>query len=288
MLSALISVLMRAYRKSPLYPRLGKFLARVLAVVTRLRGKRQVTKTIDGVTFELDLQEVIDSSLYFSGTFEAEAEEVLESLVRPGMVAVDIGANFGYHTFRMARSVGDDGQVLAIEPTTWAYDKLQRNALLNPSITNIRYAKVGLSDSDVGQTEIAFQSSYRLDGRQEDVVETVRLTTLDIVVAEQALQRVDFVKLDVDGFEGRVLRGAVETLRRHHPVIFFELTPSAMTSNGDDAMTLLRWLEELGYDFQSETQEAISDVPRFCNGIADGYSINLLAVPGARVASSAG
>jgi FkbM family methyltransferase len=288
MLSALISFLMRSYRKSRFYPQLGKRLARVLSLVTRLRGKSQVVQEIDGVTFELNLQEVIDASLYYSGTFEAEAEEVLEKLVRPGMVAVDIGANFGYHTFRMARSVGAEGRVLAVEPTTWAYDKLQRNAALNPAITNIDYVKVGLSDSDVGETAIAFQSSYRLDDRQENVVETVRLTTLDIVIREQQLPRVDFIKMDVDGFEGRVLRGGEQTLREHHPVIFFELSPSAMRSNDDDAVVLLHWLEEVGYDFRSETQEAISDVTAFCATIAEGYSVNLLAVPSVRVNSTAG
>jgi FkbM family methyltransferase len=277
-MSGLISVLMRLYRKSPFYPRLGKRLALVLSFLTRLGGNRPVVRSIGGINFELNMQEVIDASLFYSGTFEADAEKTIESLVKPGSVSIDIGANFGYHTFRMARSAGANGRVLAIEPTTWAYDKLQRNAALN-DFTNIDYVKVGLSDSDLGDTEIAFQSSYRLDGQQADVLETVRLTTLDIVVREQGLTRVDFIKLDVDGFEGRVLRGSVETLRAHHPVIFFELSPAAMRQVDDDAAGLMRLLEGLGYEFQDENQRAITSIPAFLAEIPEGYSVNLLARP---------
>jgi FkbM family methyltransferase len=176
----------------------------------------------------------------------------------------------------MARCAGAEGRVLAIEPTTWAYDKLQRNAALN-DFTNIDYVKLGLSDSDLGDVEIAFQSSYRLDGQQADVLETVRLTTLDIVVREQGLTRVDFIKLDVDGFEGRVLRGAVETLRAHHPVIFFELSPAAMRQIDDDAAGLMALLEGLGYEFQDENQRPIVSIPAFLAEIPEGYSVNLLA-----------
>jgi hypothetical protein len=94
-MSGLISVLMRLYRKSPFYPRLGKRLARVLSFLTRLGGNKPVVRSIDGVNFELNMQEVIDASLYFSGTFEADAEKTIESLVEPGTVSIDIGANFG-------------------------------------------------------------------------------------------------------------------------------------------------------------------------------------------------
>jgi FkbM family methyltransferase len=276
--SGLINVLMRLYRKSPFYPRLGKRLARCLSFLTRLRGNHPVVREIGGITYELNLQEVIDASLYYSGTFEADAEKTIETLVKPGTVSIDIGANFGYHTFRMARSAGAGGRVLAIEPTTWAYDKLQRNAALN-DFTTIDYVKVGLSDADLGNTEIAFQSSYRLDGQQADTLETVRLTTLDTVVREQQLDRVDFIKMDVDGFEGRVLRGAVETLRAHRPMIFFELSPAAMKDADDDALELMRLLEGLGYEFQDESQLPIRNVADFCAAIPFGYSVNLLALP---------
>src|SRR6185436_5957065 len=113
-------------------------------------------------------------------------------------------------------------------------------------------AKVGLSDTDAGDTEIAFTSSYRLSGESRSTVETVRLTTLDTLLGELGLSRVDFIKLDVDGFEGKVLHGCARTLEKHQPAIFFEISPSAMSTFGDRADELISWLEDLGYRFEDE------------------------------------
>ncbi|MCZ4499607.1 MAG: methyltransferase FkbM family [Marmoricola sp.] len=66
-------------------------------------------------------------------------------------------------------------------------------------------------------------------------MEEVRLTTLDQLVAETGLPRVDFIKLDVDGFEGRVLRGAEHVLDTWRPAIVFEISPGAMAAHGERA-----------------------------------------------------
>lgn len=275
---ALIGFLMKAYRRSPLHPGMGPQLAKLMAVVIRQRRSEPFLHEVDGVTFEVDLGEVIDASLYYSDTFEEKAEAVITDMLRPGMVAIDVGANFGYHTFRMSKGVDPGGQVLAIEPTTWAHDKLMRNAGLN-AMTNISYAKVGLSDTDVGDTEIAFTSSYRLDGESRSTVETVRLITLDTLLDELGLTRVDFIKLDVDGFEGKVLHGSVRTLETHQPALFFEISPSAMELYGDNAYELISWLQDLGYQFEDEDRHHITDLDAYLRGISDGTSVNLLAVP---------
>src|SRR5215471_17503279 len=89
----LIGASMRIYRASPLYPRLGYLLAKLLAIVTGNKP-RIVTREIDGVKFELDLREIIGASLYYSGSFEPEAEATIAAVLKPGMTAVDIGANF--------------------------------------------------------------------------------------------------------------------------------------------------------------------------------------------------
>jgi len=278
---ALIGFGMKAYRRSPLHPRMGRHLAKLMAIVVRHPDSEPRLLEIDGITFEIDLREIIDASLYYSGTFEKEAEAIITDMLEPGMVAIDIGANFGYHTFRMSKGVGSEGQVLAIEPTTWAHDKLLRNAHLN-GMTNISYSKVGLSDVDAGDTEIAFVSSYRLSGESTSTVETVRLTTLDTLVEELGLTRVDFIKLDVDGFEGKVLHGAARTLQKHLPALFFEISTSAMGANGDSAFELITWLESLGYRFQDEGRRHLVDMDAFLRAIADETSVNLLAVAAPR------
>ena len=249
-----------------------------MAIATRFRRTQSVIRDIDGINFELDLREVIDSSLYYSGTFEAQAERTIVAALKPGMTAIDVGANIGYHTFRMARAVGDAGRVVAIEPTGSAFAKLGRNGTLN-TFKNIQYVKCGVSDKDLGPIEIAFQSSYRLDGNSTDVVETVRILTLDTLVAELKLDRIGFIKLDIDGFEGKAFRGAAKTLAAFHPALLFEISPSAMKKNGDDSAELIRMLRDLRYVFKTEKGDAIADIDAFCNSIVNNCSANLLASP---------
>jgi FkbM family methyltransferase len=272
-----IGASMRVYRASPLYPRLGRTLGKLLGLVTRTMGAKKIVKQIDGVWFELDLGEVIDASLFFSGTFEAHAERTITGALKPGMTAIDIGANFGYHTFRMAKAVGSEGKVIAIEPTDWAFDKLERNRELN-SFTNIETVKAGLGDRDQGPTEVRFTSSYRLDGTDLSTNEVVTVDTLDTVLARSGVDRVDFIKMDVDGFEGKVIRGARQTLARHRPILFFELTPAAMRDNGDDPVELLATLTGLGYRLNTEAGAPIDDPVAYIDGIV-GYGVNLCARP---------
>jgi FkbM family methyltransferase len=269
---------MRLYRRSPLYPGFGRTLAKLLAVTNRWRGRTTVVHDVGGVRFELDLNEVIDASLYYSGTFEAAAETVLAASVEPGMMAIDIGANVGYHTFTLAKLTGPAGRVLAIEPTTRAFTRLTRNAALN-AFTNITLLKAGLTDHESGPIEIQFQSSYRLDGSIQDVRETVLLTTLDRVVKDQHLSRVDFIKMDVDGFEGKVFRGAAETLRQFRPKMLFEITPAAMVKNGDDPIALLESLRDLGYTMTTEAGRPVADFHAFVARHGQTGAENLVATP---------
>ena len=250
-------------------------LAKLLAIVTGNRP-RIVTREIDGVKFELDLRETIGASLYYSGSFEPEAEATIAAVPTPGMTAVDIGANFGYHTFRIGKAVGRHGKVVAIEPTAWVYDKLQRNIALN-DLANIHPLKVALGDCDQGPTELRIEFSFRLDGTDQSMNETVPLYTLDTVMKAHGVERVDFVKMDVDGFEGKVIRGAHETLTKYRPILFFEITPSAMRANGDDPADLIRTLTSLAYNLLTEARRPIPDIARYLAKAPGGRPVNLLA-----------
>lgn len=273
----LIGLAMRAYRKSPFYPRFGKPLAKLLSFIASRQSAQVVHQKVNGICFELDVSEVIDASLYYSGTFEADAEKIISRFVGPGSVSVDIGANFGYHTFAMARLAGASGRVIALEPTEWAFAKLQRNASAN-DFKNITFLRLGLGDEDIGGIDTSFRSSYRLDGTQRNIQERIVIRTLDAVLDEQGVSSVDFIKLDVDGFEGKVLRGARRTLERFHPVIFFEISPSLMQLHGDIAEDLIRSLYDRGYRFLSEAGDPITDISGRLATIADGMSENLVAL----------
>jgi len=278
MFNQFIGSLMKAYRNSRFHNReIGLMLAKALAMVINLRKQSWVVKEINGINFCLDLNQVIDSSLYFSGTFEEPEEKIIESVLKPGMTALDIGANFGYHTFRMAHLVSPGGTVYAFEPTSWAFEKLIKNAELNASLNNIRFFKIGLGDTNIDNTSISFQSSYRLDAQRSDSIERISIAKLDSVVETHEIRQIDFVKMDVDGYEFKVISGALQSLKRFQPSVLLEISPAAMITNGDDPEDLIAMLISIGYRFESNRRMPITDLNANCRKLSGSSSMMVYA-----------
>jgi FkbM family methyltransferase len=266
---------MRVYRRSPLYPWCGRHLARLLLAVTRPGGS--VIHEVRGIRYELDLRQVIDSSLYYAGSIEPHAECVMASVVKPGMVVIDVGANIGCHTFPLARLVGAAGRVVAVEPTSDGFAKLRRNLSLN-AFSNVKLVRAGLADQDLGPVENHFLSSYRLDGKDEIPTEITRVLTLDTLVNEEGLPRVDFIKIDTDGYEKKIVDGARETLSRYRPVVFFEFGPHNLRGNGAEPESLLETFWSLGYRLRTERGVETPDAASVFRSVQSGPGlINLLA-----------
>ena len=187
-----------------------------------------------GVCWALDLREGIDFSIYLLGVFEPETVRCYRRLVKPNATVFDVGANIGAHTLHLAAAVGPGGKVVAFEPTAYAFGKLQTNVSLNPELRQrIDLRQVFLTDRETQTIPGSIYSSWPLEsgegrhaghlGRLEQT-DGARAVTLDQVAAERNLT-VDFIKIDVDGFECRVLRGAQTILNEHRPTILLELSP---------------------------------------------------------------
>jgi FkbM family methyltransferase len=233
-------------------------MVRLLHAYSARRGGI-VTTTIDGIRYRLDLTEMIDSNLNLLGAHEPRTMATVRRLVSPGDVVIDVGANAGYYTLVLAQLVGRQGSVIAFEPTEWAFEKLNGNLGLN-EFANVRLERVALSDApaqrEVSSTEAAFKASWPLTGIQhERPTEVVAFVTLDDYVAQAGLQSVDFVKVDVDGYELRVIRGATATLRRFRPPMLVEIGKWTQAELGDDPLELALLLDDLGYTFYDDEQE---------------------------------
>lgn len=150
--------------------------------------------------------------------------------LRPGGAAIDIGANLGEWALALARAVGPAGRVLAIEPAPRAAASLARTFAAN-GLTQAELIRCAVGDHDgIAEFAVPVVTSSRTDtgtarigpaaAAQEAL--TVALRRLDLLVAERRLDRVDLVKIDVEGHERRVLDGAETTLGRFHPVLVIE------------------------------------------------------------------
>lgn len=259
----------------------GMLLMKLLRIWIWFMPNKKIIKEINGIKFDLDLDQEIDSSLYFSNTFEPLSESILERFVLPGMTTIDIGANIGYHTFHLAKLTQPDGGVYAIEPTSWAIERLRRNAILNSSLQNIKIFQIAFSDSHKGITESIFKSSYALNGNDEiNKIEKTYITTMDDFIDDNNIKRVDFIKMDVDGFEGKIIRGMKKTMERDHPIILFEITPSVLSRQGINPREFLMEFINFHYSLYSEKLSLINHLDQYLDQNEGNDSSMILAYPG--------
>jgi FkbM family methyltransferase len=242
----------------------------------------------DGLTWELDLNEGIDLAIYLLGKFEPETVRFYSQLIRPGFVVLDIGANIGAHTLPFARLVGPDGRVLAFEPTLSASAKLRRNVALNPGLApRVEVFHAYCSNPRDAEIPPAIYSSWPLESRANlhdkhlgalQAVGEPQLIVLDELARQRPLDRIDFIKLDVDGNEIKVLHGCREILRRHHPAVIAEIVPYLMAELGHDMEEFWRPFRENGY--RMRTLERAKEIPLETKYFEDHYpryaSVNVL------------
>ncbi|MBI4818413.1 MAG: FkbM family methyltransferase [Deltaproteobacteria bacterium] len=261
-----------------------------------MRGRRALGKTAVtrarrlGVNWELDLSEGIDFAIWLTAAFELETVRAYKRMIRSGDVVLDIGANIGAHTLHLAQAAGASGRVIAFEPTDWAFAKLLRNCALNPELERrIECNQVMLvadEAKDVPPPQIYSSwplsegdNLHQLHGGQLKTTHGARARTLDGFLRERKVDRVDFVKLDIDGFECSMLRGAKETLSRSRPRMIMELAPYALAEQGASIHELIALLREYGYRLSKLSGQPLTlDAALFDRTIPAGASMNVIAI----------
>ena len=263
-----------------------------IVLVRRLFGLEQMPVVRRaGLRWCLDLNEGIDFSIYFLGGFELATVRAYRRLVGSGSTVLDIGANMGAHTVRFAQLVGPSGRVYAFEPTEFAYAKLMRNLDLNPGLAGrVTANQMMLVDRPDSKPPKHLYASWPLETKERVhpnhlgramTTDHATATTLDSYVERENLQKVDFIKLDVDGYECQVLRGARKTLERFRPVILSELAPYVLAEAGESVEELVSILESSNYVLLNLAGNHFlsSDADRLRSLVPDGSSKNVIAWP---------
>ncbi len=184
---------------------------------------------------------------FLYGTWEPKVVQALKEAVVPGGVAVDVGAHVGFYTLLFCRLVGPHGRVIAFEPLAGNFATLRENLELNRCGQAVAIRAAVLDRS--GEIEYTVPREEPLPGSVslfEDYgtkPERVAAVTLDDFLRAEA-RNVDYIKMDVEGAETAVLRGALETLNRCHPVLIVEIHGLDSTGNSHPALDML---DELGY-----------------------------------------
>ncbi|MBC8011001.1 MAG: FkbM family methyltransferase [Burkholderiales bacterium] len=184
------------------------------------------------------------------GERDPDVMRFLRSWIRPGFVACDIGANIGTYTLPLSRLVGPTGRVISFEPNRPTYACLRHNVRQNrlANVVVLRaaagphpgHAGLVVTDENFGEVH--------LDPAGGPGHDRVAVTTVDAEVARLGLSRVDYIKIDVEGFELAALRGAERTLATNaNLVVQTEIVAAHAARYGFGVAELAEFFASLGY-----------------------------------------
>ena len=210
----------------------------------------------------LDVDESPHMRRRVEGTYEPHKVAAVQRLLRAGGTFVDVGANKGDFSLIAARTAGPEGRVIAFEPAPenaiWARKSVELNGY--PSVELL---EIALSDSEgEARLHLGRKSGWHsLVPRpvEQDAI-TVRTRTLDAVLAERGSPTVDMLKIDVEGAELAVLRGARQTLAQEHGMwILLDVHPDFEVDPAEVAQVL----HAQGFELRSpeDPEQELRDVP---------------------------
>jgi FkbM family methyltransferase len=207
---------------------------------------RQTTvSTVHGFRFTCDLADWIGQYVFVTGAYEEPTSALMAELVRPGDLAVDVGANVGFFTLLLSRLVGESGRVIAFEPMPHALDRLRAHVALN-RCNNVVIRDCALG-SEAGTSQLYLgprhhTSTASLKPRPGAATVDVACTTLDEALGAESL--VACLKIDAEGWEPEVLAGAGRVLAQESaPFVIAEVSEPAWP-----AMLLTRGYEMFAID----------------------------------------
>ena len=198
--------------------------------------------------------------------WDADHLEALAKLVRPGATVIDVGANVGFYTRRFAEWVRPGGEVIAIEPEGVNFASLKR-VIARRGLVNVLGVQAVASESagslylqknpfHPADHRIAEAASVAANGRCDGTAAPpcqgscvkVRAVTIDGILRERGWPKVSLIKIDVQGAEERVLRGAMGALRELRPAVFMEVDEAALRAMGSSAESVLELMVSCRYE----------------------------------------
>ena len=265
---------------------------RILIDVSKkcIRGKTKLLKigqtrslyqTTDGYKFWLNNSGYIDKEIIKEGVFEPKTTNAIKHLIRPGDVVLDVGANIGYYTVMLSKIVGPTGKIFAFEPTKHFGDVLKQNIHAN-NLENIEIVNVGLSNKtqklsiDIGPSSATLHSPAEFDliiGNED-----ISLITLNDFIRLRKLEKIDLIKIDIDGHEPLFFEGGGGGLEKYSPVVIFEVSHLHYLQAGFTAWDFYDSVCAKGYRFFHEDDfSEITSMETFlrkCGNFA--YSSNVI------------
>lgn len=226
---------------------------------------------------ELDLSDFMEWHLYYD--FVNDSVENLRPLCKPGDVVFDVGANIGAILVKLAEHVGQGGRVIGFEPDPGRYSKCREYIRTN-LVTNAELFPVALGDQEgTGKIRIRNPLNQGMNQIVPDSVDDgegadIRIVSLDRFVSEKSIDRIDLIKIDVEGYEAQVLKGAEMVLKKYRPTLYVEIDQRNLIQHNAQAQEIFDRLHQYGYRLFRERASTPLGVVR------PDEHFDLLALPG--------
>jgi len=217
-------------------------------ILNSVDGKIQ--KDIFGSQMILDLNDRgISRELALYGYHEKNSTKFVKTIICPGMNILEVGANIGYYLMIEGKMAGPDAKIYAFEPSPYNIDCLKKNLTLN------NYTNVSIYPYAAGETE--FETNFYISRRSNlssfapmkdnSQIVKVKVVKLDNFLADK---RVDFIRMDIEGYEREALLGLKETLRSEKaPKYFFiEIHSLALNKKGSSTKEFVEYMSGFGYE----------------------------------------
>jgi FkbM family methyltransferase len=248
---ALVLALPRLKRDWGLFTRFPILKRTYEGMLGRSKPRGPTELKVDGRRMYVDTRdEGVTRLLIERGVIEPSVTRLVKRLVGPGMTAVDVGANLGYYTLLFAERVGPTGHVYAFEPVPYNVELLARSVRAN-GYTNVTTVPKALSNTS-GQVTLHlnaanFGNHTIVSGINELSDGAVVADTMSLDEYFGPSQPIDFMKIDVEGAEGLVARGADRLLAETDARIVMEFWPFGERRLGTDPEALLDALADFGF-----------------------------------------
>jgi len=207
----------------------------------------------DGRTFRINKITPLNRRLFFLNKYEDGETEIVKKLVTQGDVVIDIGANFGWYSTLMSSLTGERGRVYSFEVVPEIAKELQENISLN-QMTNVVIENIAIGEDDL-ETDYVYSESWGTGNQKLELLNgggqlksgKSRSTSLDSYLLANAINKVDFIKCDIDGAEVPFIRGAQQTLKSKKPIMIIEAHERDQRAHGHSCQQLFSELRHIGY-----------------------------------------
>ena len=183
----------------------------------------------DGLVCFINTKDIIGWTIFFTGEYEKGTNKILAAHIKAGDTVIEAGANIGSETLIISKLVGN-GCVYGFEPNPYSFERLGINVSIN-NLTNVKILDIAMGEKDGDISFNIYPKNFcnpGMSSKYEETPITRKITvpqqTLDTFVAAQKIGKVDFIKMDIQGAEMDMLKGATDTIARDKPKIFLEAT----------------------------------------------------------------